>query len=53
MLYNMKREKTGEGDKGKGADGYKLSGFVLSASHAFSSLKFSNPRADFFSTSYR
>lgn len=44
MLYNVKRQR-GEGAKGKGADSYKLSGFVLSASHAFSSSKLSIPRA--------
>lgn len=35
MLYNMKRKE----ERGEGADTYKLSGFVLSASHAFYSSK--------------
>lgn len=40
MLYNMKRKEK----QREAADSYKLSGFVVNASHAFSSSKTQHPQ---------
>lgn len=41
LCCTTRREKRNRGEEG--ADSYKLSGFVLSASHAFSSSKTQHP----------